>query len=155
MPKIAFRQPPLVEIVAEFRWDIGGVQAVPEQFAGAPLPVADGTAHEIHFMTFGSKAAARGFGLFERVIPTGFPLLAGQPTFRYRNTTAVEGAPVFQLGPGVFTVNLVPPYQSWASFVPYIDLGLGLLFDSRSPEQQQVPFSEVRLRYFDAFGDNL
>jgi uncharacterized protein (TIGR04255 family) len=153
MADIVFKQPPLVEIAAEFRWDIPGLQ-VPEQFAGAPMPLMDGTVHEIQFMNFASKAGAKGYGLIERVVPTGFPLLAGQATFRYRNAIAVEGAPVFQLGPGVFSVNLVPPYKSWESFLPYIDLGLGLLFDSRSQEQQ-VPFSEVRLGYIDAFGDNL
>src|SRR5579863_2360328 len=126
-----FRQPPLVEIVAEVRWDITGLPGVPAQFAGGPIPVPDSSALEIHFMNFASKAAAKGFGLVERVVPTGFPLLAHQVTLRYRNVAEVEGVPLFQLGPGVFTANLSPPYKSWEAFRPFIDLGLGLLLESR------------------------
>jgi len=155
MAKTVFRQPPLVEIVAEIRWDIPGMQGVPEQFAGAPIPVPDGSTHEIHFMNFASKAGAKGFGLVERVIPPGFPLLAHQVAFRYRNTTGVEGAPLFQVGPGIFSINLVPPYKSWESFVPFVDLGLGLLFESTSDEDKNKPFSAARLRYIDAFGETL
>jgi uncharacterized protein (TIGR04255 family) len=155
MTQIVFKQPPLVEIIADVRWDIPGVPGVPEQLMGAPLPVPDASAHEIHFMNFASKAGAKGFGLVERVIPPGFPLFAHQAAFRYRNTTGVSGAPLFQLGPGIFSINIVPPYKSWKSFIPFVDLGLDLLLDSRSPEDKGRPFSSVRLRYIDAFGENL
>lgn len=154
MTPIVFRQPPLVEIVVEFRWDIPGVQGMPEQFAGVPIPVPDGSAHEIHFMNFASKAGTKGFGLIERVSPPGFPLIAHQVAFRYRSTTGGEGVPLFQLGPGVFSINIVPPYKSWEHLLPFIELGLGLLFDSW-PEDQDKQFSGARLRYIDAFGDNL
>jgi uncharacterized protein (TIGR04255 family) len=155
MTETIFRQPPLVEIIAELHWDIPGLQGVPEQLAAAPLPVPNPSAYEIDFMNFASKAGAKGFGLVERVIPPGFPLLAHQVAFRYRNTTGVQGSPLFQLGPGVFSINLVPPYQSWQSFVPFITHGLELLLDSRSTEDKSKPFAEARLRYIDAFGDSL
>lgn len=155
MAKMVFKQPPLVEIVAEVRWDISGLPGVPAQFAGAPIPVPDRSSHEIHFMNFASKAGAKGFGLIERVVPPGFPLLAHQVAFRYRNTTGVDGAPLFQVGPGIFTANISPPYKSWEGFLPFIDLGLGLLFESRSDQDKDKQFSSVRLRYLDAFGENL
>lgn len=150
-----FKQPPLVEIVAEVRWDISGLPGFPAQFAQAPIPVPDGSAHEIHFMNFASKAGAKGFGLIERVVPSGFPLLAYQVAFRYRNTTGGEGAPLFQLGPGIFTANISPPYKSWENFLPFIDLGLGLLLESRPDQNKDKSFNSVRLRYIDAFGENL
>lgn len=155
MAKTVFRHPPLIEIAAEVRWDIPGAQGMPPQFAGTPMPVPDTSVHEMHFMNFAGKAGARGFGLVERVIPAGFPLFAHQVAFRYRNTTGVEGAPIFQIGPGVFSINIVPPYKSWEGFLPYIDLGLTLLLESRSPENQNQQFTGVRLRYLDAFGEHL
>ena len=150
-----FKQPPLVEIVAEVRWGIPGLPKVPAQFARSPLPVPDTSIHEIHFMNFASRAGAKGFGLVERVVPAGFPLFAHQVAFRYRNTTGIEGAPIFQVGPGIFTANISPPYKSWEGFVPFIELGLDLLLESRSDQDKNREFSDVRLRYLDAFGENL
>jgi len=155
MSDIIFKQPPLVEVVAELRWDVPTTGEVPEQFAGVPLPVRDSSAYEIQFMNFAGKAGAKGFGLVERVIPPGFPLMARQVAYRYRKATGAEGAPLFQLGPGVFTVNLVPPYKSWRGFLPHIELGLEMLLESMTENNRIDAFTEVRLRYIDVFGENL
>jgi len=152
MATTVFRQPPLVEIVAEVRWDVPRGE-VPHQFANISIPVTDTGAHESQVLTFASKAGARGYGLAERLVPQGFPLLAHQAGVRYRSNTA--GAPIFQLGPGVFTANITPPYNSWSSFLPHLEIGVELLLESRAVSEKDRPFSELRLTYFDAFGEKL
>jgi uncharacterized protein (TIGR04255 family) len=155
MSETVFKQPPLVEIVAEFRWDIPGLAAVPEPFIGIPMPVPDAGPFETLYVNFASKAAVKGFGLVERIVPSGFPAMAHQVVFRYTNPSEPkDGKVLFQLGPGVFTVNIVPPYKSWESFLPYIDLGLDLLLGARE-ENPESPFSSIQLRYIDAFSDVL
>ncbi len=152
MPTIAFKQPPLVEIIAEARWDLGLGDVLP-QFSNVPMPALNTGAHESHFLNFASKAGARGYGLVERLVPPGFPLLANQPAVRYRSND--PGTSIFQLGPGVFTANIVPPYKSWSGFFPYLETGLELLLGSRVDPEKEQPFSELRLRYLDAFGEKL
>lgn len=155
MTNVVFKQPPLVEIIAEIRWDIAGQPVLPPQHAGAPFLVPDGSAHEAHFMNFTSKAGANGFGLIERIVPSGFPLLANQVAFRFRKNPQTEGAPLFQIGPGIFTANIAPPYKSWQTFLPFIELGLEMLFESCADADKDRKISSVRLRYLDAFGENL
>ena len=152
MNTIVFKQPPLVEIVAEARWELG-VAAMPPQFAVMPIPAPNTSAHESHFLNFASKAGTKGYGLVERLVPPGFPLLTNQPAVRYRSNDT--SAPIFQLGPGIFTANIVPPYKSWASFLPYLGIGLDLLLESRSSTDINFAFSELRLKYLDAFGQRL
>jgi uncharacterized protein (TIGR04255 family) len=153
MPPVVFKKPPLVEIAAELRWQLANVKGLPADLSRAPLPV-DASSHEVQFMNFAGKAGEKGFSFVERIIPPGFPMLANQVAFRYRNRTISSGAPLYQLGPGIFTISMVPPYKSWDAFRPYIDLGIALLFDSW--EQKDRPnFSSVRLRYTDAFSDEM
>ena len=54
-----------------------------------------------------------GFSFVEELVPPDFPkeLAPRQPHFRYRR--ADETWPLFQLGPGLFTANFVPPYKGW------------------------------------------
>jgi uncharacterized protein (TIGR04255 family) len=152
MPTTVFKQPPLIEIVAEVRWNLPHGE-VPPQFANVPMPVPDIGGHESHFLNFASKAGVRGYGQVERLVPPGFPLLAYQAAVRYRSSAA--NAPIFQLGPGVFTANIAPPYKSWNSFLPHLEIGIELLLESRADLERGQPFSEVRLTYFDAFGERL
>lgn len=157
MAKVVFKQPPLVEIIAELRWDISGAQPIPAQGpapAIAVVPLPDGSSHEVQFMNFASKAGVKGFGLIERVSPPGFPLLQHQIAYRYRSATGGDGHALFQLGPGIFTINVVPPYKSWEHFLPFIELGIDLLLETWS-EDQKPAFTNARLRYIDAFNDNL
>jgi uncharacterized protein (TIGR04255 family) len=159
MSRTVFKHPPLVEIVAEVHWPIAGAPALPEpiQRAGIPqqAPPTIVQLHEVLFLNLASKASTQGFGVFERVIPPGFPPFMHQPVCRYRSNNAAEGSPLFQSGVGIFTANIVPPYKSWETFRPIIDTGLNLLDRSWPGDLAKTPFSIIRLRYIDAFRDNL
>ena len=152
-----FDKPPLVELIAELRWGapamvipIGG----PGGTAGTASPSmsVSSTRQEELFMRFGAKVANESYSRFERIVPPGFPLFPFQPVYRYRKSEPEVGAGVFQLGPGLFTANITPPYQSWDDFRPIVNKGVTLLLDCRDDAEKNEPFGRVSLRYIDAFG---
>lgn len=148
-----FAKPPLVELVAELRW---GFPALIQPLAGQLQPV-DGVAinrHEEFFMRFGAKAAAEGFDRFERLMPSGFPLIPFQPVYRYRYG-APGGTSLYQLGAGVFSANITPPYDNWEKFRPVVERGVSLLLEARADDEKTTPFGTISLRYIDAFGSEL
>jgi uncharacterized protein (TIGR04255 family) len=143
-----FRYPPLVELIAELRW-------------GSPLPaarppnlmmLATGT-HEEFFMRFGSRVVALGYEQVERLVPPGFPALPFQAIYRFRKKAAPEqGTTVYQVGTGVFSANITPPYHSWEEFRPVVEDGVRILLETRNPAERELPFTSATLRYIDAFG---
>lgn len=151
MSNLVFRKPPLIHIAAEVRWELTTVETNTPGPRRFPVPVGIAS-HEIQFMTFAGKAGAKGFSIVERVIPPGLPFFAHQIAYRYRNPNSAVSGPLFQLGPGIFSVEMVPPYKSWDSFVPHIRQGLELL-DESWPAGQTKSFTAARLRYVDAFSE--
>jgi len=104
------------------------------------------------FTRFATIVAADGFGLAERLVPVGFPVLPIQPVFRYRRLTQDSGAVLYQLGQNVFSANVLPPYGSWSEFEPVIHTGVRALLLSRQSEE---PITAVLLRYVNAFAGEL
>jgi uncharacterized protein (TIGR04255 family) len=153
MSKLVFRHPPLVEIVAEVRWNLPGFSAIPQQTqqAGILTPMLVAQEHEALFMTFAAKIAGDGFAQCERIIPPGMPYFAYQPVYRYRKASQDQGASLYQLGTGIFAANITPPYKSWETFFPMVQRGIELLIESRKQYTQDVKFSSVTLRYINAF----
>lgn len=154
--KISFQKPPLVEIVAELRWDVLGLPMMPVQPPpGQSFPVhpKSGMLHEELYSNFAKAIAKRGYTSLERLVPQGFPSLAFKPVYRYRHVDATS--PLYQLGPGLFCVNMIPPHKSWESFRPVIQEGVEFLLQSLVPSQDIKSFSTVNLRYIDAFKENL
>jgi uncharacterized protein (TIGR04255 family) len=145
-----YRHPPLVELIAELRWGVGGASSVgPGQ--GQVLLTLGGQ-HEEFFMRFGSRAGAVGFDLVERIIPHGFPALPFQAVYRFRKKGEEQGTTLYQVGPGVFSANSTPPYRYWADFKPVLEQGIRLLLDTRNPSEKETPFTGASLRYINAFG---
>ncbi|WP_164990675.1 TIGR04255 family protein [Pseudomonas syringae] len=62
---------------------------------------------------------------------------------------------LYQVGPGVFTANAIPPYDSWSAFSPFLNDGIEMLLQSRIEGERDLPFSAVSLQYVDAFSTNL
>jgi uncharacterized protein (TIGR04255 family) len=146
MPK-RYRNPPLVELIAELRW-------------GSPLPAAQprnmivlatGT-HEEFFIRFGSRVGALGYEQVERIVPPGFPSLPFQAIYRFRKKAPEQGTTLYQVGTGVFSTNITPPYHSWDEFQPVVEQGVRILLETRNPAQKELPFTSTSLRYIDAFG---
>jgi hypothetical protein len=88
-----FKNPPLVELVAELRWSKGGLMNSPEG-AGQTLFMLPAGQYEEFFMRFGSKIGSLGYDRLERIVPSGFPAPPIQVTYRFRKKSCgarVEG----------------------------------------------------------------
>jgi uncharacterized protein (TIGR04255 family) len=149
-----FAKPPLVELIAELRW---GTPVVAIPAGGQFVPVIGGVTnrHEEFFMRFGAKVAGDGFDRFERIVPAGFPLMPFQAVYRYRYGAPDKGTALYQLGPGLFTANITPPYDNWEKFRPVVEKGVAYLLECRAKEDEATPFGSVSLRYIDSFRPEL
>jgi uncharacterized protein (TIGR04255 family) len=87
----------------------------------------------------------------ERLAPEGAPLefLSGQPLYRCRKTPGQW--PLYQIGPGVFTANIVPEYGGWAAFRQFLAEGLAHLMEAFPLPERLMKVSALELRYIDAF----
>jgi uncharacterized protein (TIGR04255 family) len=145
-----YKHPPLVELIAEVRWGVGGVITPnPEQAGGSMLWF--GGQNEEFFMRFASKVGANGYDLVERIIPPNFMVPPGQVIYRFRQKEQTEGTTLYQVGNGVFTVNITPPYHSWEQFRPVVSKGIAMLLETRNATESQLPISNVSLRYVNQF----
>jgi uncharacterized protein (TIGR04255 family) len=142
-----YKYPPLVELVAELRWG-SGLPAAPPQNV---IVLATGS-HEEFFMRFGSRAGALGYGQVERLVPPGFPASSFQAIYRFRKNAPEQGTTLYQVGTGVFSANITPPYRSWEEFGPVVEQGLRILLETRNPAEKELPFTSATLRYINAFG---
>ncbi|WP_395642399.1 TIGR04255 family protein [Rudaea sp.] len=144
---------PLVEIVAEIRWPVSQSDGAVVLPAGQnfSLPLVDLNKIEPFFRQVSAAVAKLGFDKPERLGMTDFPILpSNQVVYRYRRA---DGKPVLmQVGPGIFTVNALPPYESWAQFQPWLDKGVDALLEALLENPGGLT---IGLRYIDAFRQNL
>lgn len=146
---------PLVELIAELRWDPNVPSSAISNPAGGNVPfVTFGPTNQLEefFMRFGAEAARLDYPVTERLVPPGFPVLSAQPVYRFRKQVQGELTSLYQVGAGLFTANAVPPYQTWAQFSPVVKSGVDALLATRSDAEKVLPFTGVSLRYIDAFG---
>ena len=119
---LSFKNSPLVEIIAEIRWDLPWVNQTSAEDTGSVVSIQ----HEEFYMRFGGKVAAAGFERIERLVPPNFFQLPYQPVYRFRHNAEERGARLYQLGMGLFSVHATPPYKSWAEFKPLVSAGAEL-----------------------------
>lgn len=149
---------PLVELVAELRWEpTTGTPLQPLAQTGS-FPNLDFnlTGMDQFYLRFGVAVQKEGYTELVRLVPPGIPfLIKHQIAFRF-NKLEPEGKPksLYQLGPGVFTANAVPPYESWSQFAPVVKQGVEALLQSRPETERDLPFTLLTLRYIDAFNDS-
>jgi uncharacterized protein (TIGR04255 family) len=153
---ITFANPPLVELIAEFKWSPSDTLSTPAGL-GVPqiVPFLGGTKLEEFFMRLGGELYQLGFQMSERLVPPGFPALPNQAIVRFRSNDPSKSSVLYQAGPGMLSVHATPPYRSWKEFLPYVERGLRALLKCRSDSERDQSFSEVTLRYIDLFGDEL
>ena len=147
---------PLVELIAEIRWK-PGISEMPTasiQHGGPNTPVFYPASNDLEdfFNRFGSAATGLEYSVSERLVPSGVPFLMVQPVYRYRKQAQDQQTSLYQVGPGLFSANAVPPYQTWDEFSPVVASGVRALLNSRSEAERDTPFSATSLRYIDAFG---
>lgn len=138
-----YENAPLGEVVAELFWKLTPVSSVP---GAAVDPFFDTTLDG-----FTAAVAKLGFASVERLIPLGVPLelVAGQPVARFR--AKQDSWPLYQLGAGVFTSNVVPPYGGWNVFRNTLRNGIAALFANFPAADVALKVNLLRLRYINGF----
>jgi uncharacterized protein (TIGR04255 family) len=148
MDDISFEKAPVIELIAELRWNPpGGAPA-----AAGHVMVALGTDADEFFLRFSNEVAKHGFTQAEKLVPAGFPPLWSQITWRFRKPGENT---LLQIGPGVFSANALQPYRRWKDFRPTVELGVNAMLTARTEAIRDTPFSGVSLRYINAFTDDL
>lgn len=151
---VTYKNAPLVELVAELRWGPGTDKPVGDQ-RSLVVSMPDAKDEET-YMQFGAVLSAEGYGRFERVVPPGMPIPFAQVAIRCRPSNSQQQSPLFQLGPGVFSANVLPPYNSWAEFSPVVRQGIdGLIGAFDRSEVDRPNFQVAIIRYIDAFKSDL
>lgn len=143
MSEMLYANAPLVEVIAEIRWKTIKLTAIPN---GGVDPY-----YEVFLQAFRSKAKELGFAFEEKVVPDEVPreFLAGQVTTRFRPEP--NKWPVFQVGPGIFTANVIPPYDGWTSFAPTVNRGIQAMLDCYPESGKLLVLERMSLKYIDAF----
>lgn len=139
---------PLLELIAELRWATPAQSVAPH----APKIVQSTSDVEQFFMKFGGIVHQLGYSEPTRIVPPQFPMLEGQPVLRFNMNREGETKSLFQLGPGLFSANAVPPYRHWSDFAPVVKSGIEALFQARPAADAFNPIIAINLRYLDAFG---
>lgn len=156
---MAFKKPPLVEVIAELRWNTtsptisfpsGNENTNLHQF----VQMDDGDV-ETFIMRFGGFAHVLGFSQAERLVPAGFPAIAHQPIYRFRSANKPTTNSLYQIGMGLFTANATTSYDSWNVFSATIKEGVEALLKSRSDLEKDALFNVISLRYINAFDHEL
>jgi uncharacterized protein (TIGR04255 family) len=148
---------PLVELIAEVRWPCSPVQGIAPSggsvitggFLAAPL------GNNEFFDHFSASVHAEGYSRSERLVPLGSPEFPHQAVYRFKKSDEQQTTSLYQLGPGIFSANAVPPYESWREFDPVIRRGVECLLAARGQADRHTPFSSLSLRYIDLFRPEL
>lgn len=137
-----YENPPLVEVIVDIAWKLIPVPSV----GGAIDPNFSEFAE--NFQRLISKA---GYTSSELTAPPQVPLefLANQVTRRYRK--APGKWPLFQIGPGIMTTNITPPYNGWADYRNAVRTGIETLFKAYPEAKKRLKIEKIQLRYINAF----
>ena len=139
-----YERAPLVEVIAEAYWPLIPLSAIPGGAVDPYFPRAS--------TQFQEEAAALGYGVIEPLVPPGVPMemMPKQVITRYRHRPEVW--PLFQIGPGVFTVNMVPPYAGWSQFRSTLADGYAAATRAyQKAGRAEVDVESLGLRYVNAF----
>jgi len=102
-------------------------------------------------MRFAGMIGQHGFVSSERLVPPGFPAPPFQAVYRYSEKGTQPGRPLFQLGTGLFSAHITPPYRRWSDFRPFIERGVSALLAARDSRESSAPFIHSLVRYLDCF----
>ena len=138
-----YENAPLVEVIAEVRWAYTKLPSIPN---GGIDPQYEQFAKD-----FASAVEKLGYTFREPLVPDEIPreFLAGQPMLRLRK--GANQWPLFQVGQGLLTANVVPPYKGWAEYRTILRTALLTLYSSYPSAEQLLRFERLDLRYLDAF----
>lgn len=137
-----YQNAPLIEVIAEVYWFNPSVRSGLRNF----------DAFYIDFeKEFSKQTVLAGWRDIEYLVDSHTPdeRVAGHLRNRYRQT---EGAyPLVQIGPGMLTANITPPYNGWNEFEPFLFQQLERLFECYPRSEQALRIQKLVLRYVDGF----
>ena len=135
---------PLVEVIAEVHWALKKLDSAPPDARIDPY-------YELFRDEFVEACRAEGFEHSQELMPSIVPLelTADQPRVRIR--AKPDSWPLMQIGPGLMTANIVPPYKGWAAFEPFLAASIDRLFTSYPIASKTLQIERLHLRYVDGF----
>jgi uncharacterized protein (TIGR04255 family) len=142
-----YTKAPLVEVIAELRWKLQPLLAIPNAAVDPHFPLLN--------QQFGEILKQSEFSRIERLLPDQVPteMFPHKPLLRYRRQTA--DWPLIQLGPGLLAMNIVPPYNGWAEFRGFISKVVQWLFQAFPIPEKYLKIETMELHYIDGFTDSL
>lgn len=155
---ITFAKAPLIELIAEVRWVPQGSTPLP---AGAPGQATNpgtfvgGAKQEEFYNQLGGQLYRLGFDRSQRLLPMGIPFSLHEAVYRFQSEKEAQSSVLFQVGYGIFSVHAIPPYHSWAQFLPFVRSGIEILLKNRLEDDRSRAFSQASLRYINFFAKNL
>ena len=134
-----YENAPLIEVIVELRWGLVSLASMPGAAVDPVFPRASGR--------FNEAASKIGFSHVERLIPPEVPLevVAYQPVFRLRREA--NKWPLFQIGPGLLSCNVVMPYAGWGAFRRIVESGLQVFDQTFKVSEGLIEPNMVHLRY--------
>jgi uncharacterized protein (TIGR04255 family) len=144
MAEQVYDRAPLVEVIAEVHWSLKQLHSAPNAWI------------DPYFDLFRDQflaASSANLPFVEQLVPKEIPVefVANQPHLRLRPEQ--NGWPLVQIGPGILTVNAVPPYDGWSHHRDFLNWVLEALWNSYPLAAQTLKVSQLHLRYIDAFDD--
>ena len=138
-----YEKAPLIEVIAEIHWALKKLESTPDAKID---PYYD--LFKDNFINFAKK---KKLTHHQELVPDIVPpeLLPHQPRLRLRTG---EGCwPLAQLGPGIMTANIVPPYNGWNAFAPFLYNLVDGLFKNYPISEKTLHIQKLHLRYIDGF----
>ena len=141
----AYNNAPLVEVVAELHWFLTEIH----QESKTKIDPY----YYIFQAEFLKNAEKLGLKHTEMMIPSFVPseLTPNQPRIRLRKNP--EEWPIVQIGPGILTAHMVPPYSGWNEFEKFLFNSVDKFFDSHPKARDGLQIEKLRLRYIDGFDE--
>lgn len=132
--------PPLVEALLEIKWDLK--KNGPDAFEDPGYKLASGRLFD---------RIKKKFGYIQNLPITIVPEELTAYAVRHQFRTEQNGWPLVQIGPGVATVNIAPPY-TWKTFKNTVKFFIPLLFNAYNgvipgEPDYQLHLNSVLLRY--------
>jgi uncharacterized protein (TIGR04255 family) len=142
-PDVLYERPPLIEVICELRWRLQPFAAIPN--------LSFDPHYGLFSEDFSREIAAVGYSRIEHLEPIDLPIefRSGSAVLRFRKRDNTW--PLFQIGPGVMTINAVPPYEGWNDFRQVVQLGIKALSASYPVPERYLKIASLHLRYINAF----
>ncbi len=138
-----YENAPLIEVIAEIHWALKPLQLAPQSKLD---PHYDSFIFD--FQNYLSKIQLTHI---QELIPKNVPLeiLPNQPRIRIRS--APNMWPLAQVGPGIITANIVPPYNGWNEYEEFIFYLINGLYECYPLAPNTLFVEKLHLRYIDGF----